>query len=143
MAHRFGSRRLGVLAAAIGLATGLAGTAGAADVCIKYYIPYLKFSLTIVGKGFRVPSKGRCKPFFGYSMEGGVTGSACTSSDGSKANFTLTQIVGSTGETSFFHVALPLPLGDLAGAEFSHQFLDGSFDSIWLEDVGLCSYDVP
>ena len=117
MAIRFGSKRMASLAAAMGLVAGLAGSADAADFCIRHYRPGHQAFFDMVGKGFRLPSKARCKPFVGFASSAqaadrfDVTGSACTASDGSAVNFVLTEMARGGGSVSFVAIALPLPLG--------------------------------
>lgn len=49
----------------------------------------------IIGRGFTVPKKNKCKPFVGVivtripALPSSVTGSACTSFDGANVSFTL------------------------------------------------------
>ena len=98
--------------AAIGLVAGLAGTVRAGDFCPEWDIPQ-----HLVGKGFRVPPPGRCRPFLGVVYENGsdLSGSACTTNDGSAVRFALTE-TAPTGDpqvsgVKFYNVRLPLPLG--------------------------------
>jgi hypothetical protein len=105
----------------LALLLGLAPTAGAADFCMNVGGP------TYVGKGFRVPSPGRCKPFSGFSLNAGapttVTGTACTASDKSRVDFALTTVLhtspalGAPDSVGFDAVQIPLPLFSGAGTD--------------------------
>jgi len=117
--QRFGAKRLATLAAAMGLVAELAGTAHAADFCLKHWRGGPGKYFFMVGKGFRVPAKGRCKPFIGVSVSDQApdifdfTGSACTASDGSTVHFVLTEMDRAASTVGFVHIMLPLPLGPL------------------------------
>jgi len=71
---------------------------------------------TMVGKGFHVPPRGKCKPWLGYTIngEGGPnsgTGTACTAADGSHVAITVTTMYPASADTIFTSITLPLPLG--------------------------------
>lgn len=111
-----GVRKSRTMLAAAGLVAAFAGTARAADFCLDWMF-YGFIPQHAVGRGFRVPPPGRCRPFMGVIPENGsdVTGSACTASDGSKVRFVLTETAPATDPQSssvfFYNVRLPLPLG--------------------------------
>jgi hypothetical protein len=138
MATRFGIRTAATVATALGLVTALAGTARASDFCIEYTESNLLWG-QLVGKGFRVPGPGRCKPFYGFAAGGAtgrtLTGSACTVSAGDKVRFTLTESYPG-GWSGVFHVDLVLPLGQ--GGTITEQFADGTFASLSDPDGFVC-----
>lgn len=78
-----------------------------------YCLSFPPFSYTLVGKGFRMPAKGRCAPWVGFSPLGGwlapSSGTACVSSDGSTAALTLTTSFDFV--TLWDAIALSLPSG--------------------------------
>jgi hypothetical protein len=95
-------------AAALAVAVLLyAAPSGAADYCIS------TFSATFVAKGFKLPKKGRCAPWYGFCLEcapNAMTGSACTAADGSHVRFTLvttTDQADSVSATYYVHLDLP------------------------------------
>ena len=132
MTTRFGRKRMAALAGAIGLVTGLTRAARASDFCISFIEGGINVA-EIVGKGFRVPGPGRCKPFmgikpFGDYVLGDVTGSACTSSDNSKVSFVLVVSSRSSVANAFAHITLPLPLGPVGtiNVEYNNGADDGA-----------------
>jgi hypothetical protein len=120
---------MATLAAAMGLVAGLAGSASAADFCIRHYRPGYQAFFDMVGKGFKLPSKGRCKPFLGFASSTqtpdafDVTGSACTASDGSAVHFVLTELSRGSSSVSFIAIELPLPLGP--SGTIMHRYTNG------------------
>jgi len=110
------------LAGALALVAGLSGAARASDFCISYFENAINVA-SVGGKGFRLPGKGRCKPFFGigYAQYGlyDVSGSACAATNGSGVSFVLTKSYRTSGLTSVLRVTLPLSLpGVIAGFFF-------------------------
>ena len=102
MARRF--TRMGTFAMAATLMAGLAGAAHASDYCIDVFDGG---TYTVVGKGFRVPGKNRCKPFMGFTTQGfDVTGSACTAADGSHMQVVLTESARGSGSSSIYHMTV-------------------------------------
>ena len=79
-----GPGRWMALAAALLLAPHLTQ---AADYCTSF---------GLVGKNFKVPSKGKCKPFMGFfpGQPFVWTGGACASSDGTSVNFSIQAVDG-------------------------------------------------
>ena len=63
----------------------------------------------LVGIGFTVPAKGKCKQWTGFNADGplATAGVGCTSSDGSNLSLTLT--TGSSGFVEIDVVGLSLP----------------------------------
>lgn len=106
-----------------GLALGAGSAARAADLCFGAGL------YSFVGKGFKVPAKGRCKPFSGRkeSLFGGtsvVSGTACTPLVGDFVDFNLvSQPSGDIG-TLFEAVRMPLHAG--GPSSYSYEDLSGS-----------------
>ncbi len=80
----------------------------AADYCVTFP------GFVIVGKGFKVPPKGNCKPWNGFSAQSGhnspSNGTGCTSSDGSQLNLmfiTAFAEVGDSFEEDQMTISLP------------------------------------
>ena len=100
------SRTLSV--SAIGIVLVLAAVAEAADFCVS-----LNGGTDIlVGKAFRVPSKGSCKAFSGFRQDTSrdlVTGNACTDSTGSEVEFNLMLSAGGYAAFEVLNFSLPLP----------------------------------
>ena len=100
------SRRGSLLASALLLAT--ATTAEAKDLCISVPagLGWTTGSGTaLVGKGFRVPGRNRCKPFSGIQRDyGPAVGTGCTSTDGFTftLHVTMHRNVGTFGGVSVF-----------------------------------------
>ena len=100
--------------AVLGLAMG---SAYALDYCLSF--PKTP-SFVIVGKAFSIPAKGTCKAWVGYSPQSGenspATGTACTSTDGSHMNMTITvsfpESGGSFFELESISLALPSQTGE-------------------------------
>lgn len=64
------------------------GVLHAADYCLT------DMNYVLVGRGFKVPASGKCSAFIGFLSNPGAhnaptTGTACTSTDGTTLNFTL------------------------------------------------------
>ena len=101
------------LAIALGLALLHVGVAGAADFCIQYGNGL--FTTTLVAKSYRQPRKGQCKPIAGIKHYSGisdraiVTGTACTSSDGTALRLVWTEF--HPGDVMYKRIDMPLPLG--------------------------------
>jgi hypothetical protein len=82
-------------------------TAQAGDFCIT------GATFQIVGKNFKVPPHGKCKPFFGFFVPpnpNATTGQACTADDGSHVVFGLTTTAsGTPGFAQWDNIDLSLP----------------------------------
>src|SRR5262245_54748251 len=67
------------------------GTAWALDACFRD-----SFGNVLVGKSFKMPRAGYCRPFNGYFMDQGyaVSGNACLTSIGDKYMFNLLTSAG-------------------------------------------------
>jgi len=68
----------------------------------------------IIGKGFKIPAKGQCKSWVGFSAQNShdqpSSGTGCTASDGSTLNFTLvTSFPESGGNFEQDSITLTLP----------------------------------
>jgi hypothetical protein len=102
------SRTSSVLA--IGIVLVLAAGAEAADFCFNLNLNGAPNIL--VGKAFRVPSKGSCRAFSGFFQGPSrdlLTGNACTDSAGSAVEFNLMGSAADIGAVGFFNFFLPLP----------------------------------
>jgi len=100
------SRTLSVLA--IGIVLVLAAVVEAADFCVSINSGASGAHI-LVGKAFRVPSKGSCRTFNGIIQNafGGLfSGNACTASNGGYVEFNL---MGSAGGIQALNFYLPLP----------------------------------
>src|SRR5215510_1805269 len=81
-------KRIVLIFTAVLALAGSASLAQAADLCVQVHLPMGTFQGHLVGKGFKVPSKNKCKPFNGF-MEPGhhfgamAVGTGCTKADGS------------------------------------------------------------
>ena len=111
------SRTALVFIVAFVVAVSISDLATASDLCIA------NGGVTLVGKGFGVPLRGKCKPWLGYvvNFETGPnssTGTACTASDGSHVAIDVTTMYPGSSDTIFNTIMLPIPLG-AAGATFS------------------------
>ena len=121
------SRTLSVLA--IGIVLVLAAVVEAADFCVSIN----SGAHILVGKAFRVPSKGSCRPFNGiiqYAFGGLFSGNACTASNGGYVEFNL---MGSAGGIRALNFYLPLP--SLTGGGGDDKVVIGA-------GIGLVDYSV-
>jgi hypothetical protein len=112
---------LGIAAAGLFLAPALSS---ATDYCITFPVS----GFVVVGRGFAVPAKGQCKPWNGFSAQGGInspsTGVGCTSSDGSHFNLTFITTFPQGPTATFFEedqmsLALPTQTGNDSFTTFS------------------------
>lgn len=88
--------------AALGLVLATVVTAQAKDLCINI-ASIFGVSVSLVGKGFQVPPKNRCKPFTGFTPGGFstfVVGTGCTSADGFAFHLSFT--AHNTSAETFF-----------------------------------------
>ena len=106
----------------------LPGLSVAKDLCLTIGAgspPYV-----LIGKGFTLPSKGKCKPWTGLTVQSNTNspsaGTACTSSDASHMNFTITTSFPSTGD--FFLDSISVALPGLTGTDFNARL--GTGDTI-------------
>jgi hypothetical protein len=116
-------RKLKLLVASATLLTLAPSAALAKNYCISGF-PNKSYSL--VGQGFTLPAKGKCKAWIGFNPEGGnwpTTGTGCTSSDGSNFSLTVTTGAESAGESAGFAeidaitLDLPAQTGQVVGQE--------------------------
>lgn len=98
----------------------------AADYCVNFP------GFVIVGKGFKVPAKGTCKPWVGFSAQQNENspsnGTGCTSSDGTHLNLMFT--TASPEESNSFEedqMTISLPSG--AVTDYYTFFMDGTGSS--------------
>jgi hypothetical protein len=116
-------------------------TAQAGDFCITAAATF-----QIVGKSFKVPPHGKCKPFFGFfstSPGSATTGQACTATNGSHVEFGLTTTdSGSPGFTQWDNIDLSLPA--LTGTLASTGAVSGTLTSASSAVTGApCPAPVP
>ncbi len=78
----------------------------------------------LVGQGFKIPAKGKCKAWTGFNAQGNfpTAGMGCTSSDGS--NFSVTLTTGFVADSFVDIDAISLSLPAQTG-EYLSQTLDG------------------
>lgn len=135
-------RRTHLLVGFIGLSAlvSLAPAAQAKDYCLfDQTVP----DYILVGRGFTIPAKGKCKPWTGFNAQGGqnspTAGTGCTSSDGSHLNLTLTTSFPQNGgdvEIDSITLSLPLQSGMSSDIFFSAGTVSsGSF----LETGAVCT----
>jgi hypothetical protein len=115
-------------------------TAQAGDFCIT------GSTFQIVGKSFKVPPHGKCKPFFGFFTNTGgsaTTGQACTATNGSHVVFNLTTTAsGTPAFAEWDNIDLSLPA--LTGTLTSTSDLFGTLTSNTLVVTGApCPAPVP
>src|SRR5262245_10143981 len=89
----------------------LSASAGSArDFCISYGGGACSYN----GKNFVLPGPGKCRPWLGFGTpacfgaHNAQTGTACTASDGSHVELTITSMA-TGGVLTFTSVDLPLP----------------------------------
>jgi hypothetical protein len=80
----------------------------AADYCVTFpTVP----DYILVGRGFMIPLKGKCKTWSGFALQSGInsptSGTGCTSSDGTNLTLGLTTMQGTA--VIFDAVSLTLP----------------------------------
>jgi hypothetical protein len=72
-------------------------------------------SFTLVGRGFTIPPKGKCKAWIGFSSQDNSnnpsTGTGCTSSDGSNLSIGITTMEGDIVLFDSASMALPAQTG--------------------------------
>jgi hypothetical protein len=117
------------LVAALALTLASASASYASDLCISYFAGPLLTINTIVGKGFRVPAPGKCRPFAGERTQGSygagvASGTACTASDGTVMHLVLITSSISYIQNSTVRMDVSLPLG--GGATLDEEYNDSS-----------------
>jgi hypothetical protein len=118
-----------ILGASI-FALTLPGLSAAKDFCLTIN----SSTYVLIGKGFTVPLKGRCKPWTGLTVQSNFNspsaGTGCTSSDGSHLNFTITTTFPDSG--LFFLDTITLALPALTGTDFNVEIgsTPGSFSAV-------------
>ncbi len=87
-------------------------------------------SYILVGIGFTVPGKGKCKPWAGFNAEGNLptAGMGCTSSNGSNLSLTLTtgNEVGGWVEMDVISLSLPSQTGEDAAQILESSAVESS-----------------
>jgi hypothetical protein len=101
-----------------------AGVLHAADFCLDDQVIT---SYVVVGRGFKPPKKDTCKVFIGFVLEGNdpTTGTACTSSDGTTLNFTLTTSFPELSSSEVFMDTITLAMPSLSGTDQFTDFVGG------------------
>ena len=89
----------------------LAGTVQAKDFCIDS-LGSPSDSPDFIGENFKLPKKGKCKPFIGVGLKvlferNAISGSACASSDGTHVIFVF--VLGTSVDVRLHAVTLALP----------------------------------
>lgn len=127
----------------------LARPSFAADYCIQG----AGSNPILVGKRFKLPRKDKCKPFVGY---GGylsalatypITGSACTSGDGTAVTFVVTGFLEGGGGRAVetYHLRLVTPF--TTGTLHMHRVTSSPVDVIDQSDssatTGPCTFPTP
>jgi hypothetical protein len=124
--------------------------AHAADLCLS--IPNFFGVTPLVGKGFRVPSRNRCKPFNGFTLGSSgfpsfVVGTGCTSADGFAFHLAFTAHNTTTGNplTGSCSFILPgLGAGSCAGTDtVASSVNDEVFAQTSSASGQSCRIDVP
>jgi hypothetical protein len=98
-----------------GLVLTTIGVAEAKDLCIT---TNLFGNDGIVGQGFSIPGKNRCKPFNGFVGSGPdwiATGTGCTNADGSLFRVSIIGTTSSTNNSNPIHLNCTLPQPALTG----------------------------
>jgi hypothetical protein len=83
--------------------------ARAGDTCFR-----LNQTVTLVGKNFKIPGRGKCKPLAGFLQEDNTFwfGGACASSDGTTAHI---DAHGTSTDYGIEHIRFDLNLSTLTG----------------------------
>jgi hypothetical protein len=104
--------RTPVLALALVLVS--VGTAQAKDLCLTFFSAFTGY--TFVGKQFSIPGKNRCKAFHGFTRAIGesslLSGTGCTSADGSTFSLQFTAQVTTFNEFRSFLCGFNVPTGN-------------------------------
>jgi hypothetical protein len=134
--HRSRAARVLLSAAVLATALGVADASRAADYCFGGGL------YSFVGKGFKVPTRGKCKPFSGwktYDLTDDVvlvTGTACTTAGGEFVDMSLvSQRAGTWGWLSFETVRLPLQQG-LQGV-YGYESPNGGGGTVAISEPGI------
>lgn len=109
--------RVGLAATVVALLL-LPQIASAKNYCIGGF-PNTAYIL--LGAGFKIPPKGSCRAWIGFNKQGhsASSGTACTASDGSDVNFSITTGTESGGfaEIDAINLSLPSQTGSVTGQE--------------------------
>ena len=142
--------RTRLLAGAIGLAALLALVPTVrADYCLT---SVANPTYVLVGRGFIIPGKGKCKPWVGFTAQAGfnspTSGTACRATDGSHLGLTLTTSFpeaqgASAGFVEIDSITLALPAQ--TGTSNSTHFSSGGTPSALVFDVTgqVCPSKIP
>jgi hypothetical protein len=133
---------------ALGLVLATVATAPAKDLCLS--IPNFFGQAPLVGKGFQVPPKNKCKPFNGFtqgSFSSFVAGAGCTSADGFAFHLSFTAHNTVSGDTITGYCGFILPglgAGSCVGTEAIAALLaDELFSTSSAASGQPCTVNVP
>lgn len=126
---------------AIALTLATASASHASDLCVTYLTGPSLTITSIVLKGFRAPSPGKCRPAAGERTTGPygayvLTGSACTSTDGSTMRLVLNGSSLAYIDQTFVRANVALPLGGTV--EIDEQDINGTAALISGPNVTTC-----
>jgi hypothetical protein len=109
------------------LVLATAGVSQAGDYCITFN----GLSISVVGRGFSIPAKGKCKVWTGFTGGTGVTqnipsgGAGCTSSD--KSHLSLTYTISNPEAGGFVVIdSVTLSLPAQTGTDVETTIVGGS-----------------
>jgi hypothetical protein len=133
---------------ALGLVLAFVAAAQAKDLCLS--IPNFFGQAPLVGKGFQVPPKNKCKPFNGFtqgSFSSFVAGTGCTSADGFAFHLAFTAHNTASGDTLTGYCGFILPglgAGSCVGTEAIAALLaDELFSTTSSASGQSCIVNVP
>jgi hypothetical protein len=122
----------------------------AADYCAGPWSFFTQYSFMLVGKRFRTPAKGQCKPFTGFLQSIGefdtanypVTGSGCTDFNGSLKIIGMYTAGGSQPATITLNINTSTGAG--SGTDCRMDVGNGGGCATMSQfDVGTCRADFP
>ena len=123
----------------VALVTGVRA-AQAKDLCIVTSV----YGGTLVGPGFTIPGKGKCKPFAGFISNEPFSGAVCTSSDATLVHFTLNDAYLTT---TVLDMNLPLPTSTVSNASYCHADVAGPYGNCMYggitATVEYCTMKIP
>ena len=136
---RHGRRSLVLTLTLVALAGGVR-LAQAKDLCIMTSV----YGEPIVGPGFKIPSKGKCKPFAGFMSNQSFSGAVCASSDGTLVHFTLNDAYLLT---TVLDMNLPLPTSTVSNASYCRADVAGPYGNCMFggitATVEYCTTKIP
>jgi hypothetical protein len=123
---------IGFVAAVLG---GAPGIARAKDLCVTIY----GYPAPFVLRSFSLPGKGKCKPLAGSLGGSAISGTACTSSDGTTEHV---MILDQSIETNAFDAHLPFPSSTFDQYCIASSAYPGSCSSGASVSVAYCASPV-